>query len=294
MGAFWSTDLHTALTRAKPEALRTTVANLPISTRERLKSALMSESLRELGHTPRHTPLPVLAPNSESAARAPTRQWLQAQHARSNAQAQRARSNASTHRADHGGGRLADRFAGYRSELKTLEVQTDAVAAGRIAAASDVDVDAAAAADEGVPVCSHAWNADHGHECERWFHAKQLDLHVPRLATVDPSEAIVVKPAAAALDFGPIALFATCTKPDAYAAHIFTSTMALLRRHVPRLLLVVASCRPLPAAHAEQADVVLLAPCAAVRGYDAGLWQQAYVHALAQVRSPCMHADLHA
>ena len=60
---------------------------------------------------------------------------------------------------------------------------------------------------------------------------------------------------------------------------MLVATLQLLRFNVVNSTVVLASCRAVPASGKKLVDHVLINSCASERGYDAALWQQAYLFA---------------
>lgn len=119
--------------------------------------------------------------------------------------------------------------------------------------------------------------------CETWFNNGQPLYPAPRRPRLHLERHLAVKqPKKVKLgDFETLVVIASCTKSDAYNTVTTRKTLRLLRANVRKPLIVAAACRKLSAKHVALLDAVLHAPCSAMRGYDAGLWQQGLRWALA-------------
>lgn len=115
--------------------------------------------------------------------------------------------------------------------------------------------------------------------CKNWFFSNKLNVHRPHL-TVDLHETTVAKGGVVVKPFDTVVLFASCSDGTRYSQRILTTTLQLLRVNVINSTVIAASCRAMPSAATRLVDHLLINPCAAIRGYDAGLWQQAYLFAV--------------
>lgn len=117
--------------------------------------------------------------------------------------------------------------------------------------------------------------------CRRWFNTGSAPYPPPRLHA-HLEDGLVFKEPRQEIrrEFRTLVLLATCAAPNAYNLAVTLMNLRLLRQHVARPLIVATACRPPANEVLLQLDAVLLAPCAAARGYDSGLWQQAVRWAL--------------
>ena len=118
--------------------------------------------------------------------------------------------------------------------------------------------------------------------CERWF-LKHQSVSPPRAPYWEHK---LAKASEAAPPRGStLVVLASCvtTKRREYQSKVLLRSIALVRENLKPgpVFVVLVSCRSLPAEpfHAA-ADAVLVAPCAAERGYDAGLWQSGLLYAM--------------
>lgn len=128
------------------------------------------------------------------------------------------------------------------------------------------------------PACPYSYDDA---SCKRWSFSNSLESHLP--SRVD-NETTVLKGglAPSKADFSTIVLFASCMADDDYNEHMLVSNLHLLRENVVKPLIITATCRRLSNRVNELSDYVVLDLCAAKRGYDAGLWQRAYLFAVAE------------
>ena len=117
-------------------------------------------------------------------------------------------------------------------------------------------------------------------QCSSWFFSGTALKPYPRQHDYLESDS-VYKPLQKVPTFTTLVLFASCVlESSPYVKKITSSTLELLRRNVDEPFILAITCRRPMAAFEQHADAILLAPCAAARGYDSGLWQQGFRYAL--------------